>query len=135
MPDPYPLELRVRVVEAYLAGEGTLPELARRFSVGEATAKRWVWLQRKQGSVVPKPKGGGQVSSIALVVIEELLAGLKDGTAVELTVVYNRRNRRRPVHVSSMKRALRRHGYVIKKNAAGRWSVCVPTSPHDGKPT
>ena len=128
MAEPYPLEIRVRVVEAYEAGEGSYPALAARFSVGEATVKRWVWLQHKQGAVGPRPKGGGQLSLITLPELEQLIDELRDPTAGELTSAYNRRRRRSRVHVSSIKRALHRYGYVIKKNADGRWRVCGRTS-------
>jgi hypothetical protein len=41
---------------------------------------------------------------------------IKDATAGEITAEFKRRRtRRRRVHVSSIKRALRRHGYVVKK--------------------
>jgi transposase len=129
MADPYPLELRVRVVAAYEAGEGSYPVIAARFSIGEATMKRWVWLQTKQGTVAPRRHAGGRVAVVALVEIKQLMAELRDPTARELTVAYNRR-RRGPsrIHVSTMKRALHRHGYVVKKNADGRLRFCARTS-------
>jgi len=75
------------------------------------------------------PKEGGQRSTIAAAEIEAILEKLGDATANELTAEFNRTRRGgNRVHVSSMKRALHRHGYVVKKNAAGRWSVCGPTS-------
>lgn len=129
MPRPYPVELRKRVVRAYEAGEGSYPAVAEQFAVGEATVKRWVWLQQKAGDVEPRPRGGGTPSPITLEEIEALLALMGDPTAGELTAAFNRSRRgRQRVHVSSMKRALYRNGYVIKKNAAGRWRVCAPTS-------
>jgi transposase len=129
MSDPHPIELRIRVVEAYESGEGSYPEIAGRFSLGEATVKRWVWLMRETGSVVPSPKGGGQLSTIGQGELDELVRQLGDPTANELTAAFNRRRRRRRshVHVSSIKRALHRYGYVVKKNADGRWRVCGRT--------
>ena len=130
----YSIELRARVVQAYEAGEGSYPVIARRFSVGEASVRRWVRLQRDQGHVAPRPRGGGTLSTISLVELAMMIARLRDPTAGELTAEYNRRRRGRGrIHVSSMKRALRRHGYVVKKNAEGRWSVCAPTSNSDGR--
>ena len=129
MGEPHPNALRERVVRAYEAGEGAYPDIAARFSIGEATVKRWVWRYRRHGTVEPTPKGGGTPSSVTAEDIAELLKRLSDATAQELTAEFNRpRTRRERVHVSSMKRALHRHGYVVKKNAAGRWSVCAPTS-------
>lgn len=129
MPDPHPIELRERVVEAYEAGEGSYPVLAERFAVGEASVKRWVLLFGRTGSVAPEPKGGGRVSTIEVAELRRLLARLRDPTASELTVEFNRTRRGTArVHVSSMKRALHRHGYVVKKSADGRWRVSDPMS-------
>ena len=125
MGEPHPIELRERVVKAYESGEGAYAVIATMFSLGEATVKRWVWRYREQGTVLPTPKGGGTPSTITAADIEGILQRLGDATANELTAEFNRTRRgQNRVHVSSMKRALHRHGYVVKKNAAGRWSVC-----------
>jgi transposase len=113
------------VVHAYEAGDGSYQAVAMQFSVGEATVKRWVWLFQKRGNVAPRSKGGGTPSTIGVVEIERLIARLRDPTAGELTAAFNRRRRRRErVHVSSIKRALHRCGYVVKKSADGHWRVC-----------
>jgi transposase len=125
----YSVELRERVIRAYEAGEGSYPAIGRRFSVGEATVKRWIWRFHKEGEVAPRPRGGGTPSTITASVLAALLARFGDPTAGELTAEFNRGRRGRArVHVSSMKRALHRHGYVVKKSADGRWRVCAPTS-------
>jgi transposase len=128
MADAHPIELRARVVNAYDAGDQSYPEIAMRFGVGEASVKRWVWLHKKTGGVEPKPKAGGTPSIITKDAIEAALAVVRDATAGELTAEFNRgRPRKQRVHVSSVKRALHRHGYVVKKSADGRWRVCGPT--------
>jgi transposase len=127
--ESHPIELRIRVVAAYESGTGSYPEIAVLFDVGEASVKRWVRLKRRLGNLAPTPKGGGTPSTVTLAEIETALAKVRDATAGELTAELNRRRaRRHRVHVSSTKRALRRHGYVVKKSADGRWRVCVPTS-------
>jgi hypothetical protein len=74
-------------------------------------------------------KGGGNRSRITLSEVESLLGALGDANAGELAAQFNKGRRGRSrVHVSSMKRALHRFGYVVKKNAAGRWSLSGPTS-------
>ena len=129
MADAYGVELRERVVRAYESGEGTQVEISERFALGEATVKRWVWLKRRTGAVSPARKGGGTRSEIGAEDIETMLDQLGDATAIELTAEYNRTRRGSArVHVSSMKRALHRHGYVVKKNADGRWRVSARTS-------
>jgi len=134
MPDPHPIELRQRVVEAYEAGEGSYPALAQRFAVGEASVKRWVLLFGRTGSVIPRRKGGGNLSTITLDELRALLAQLRDPTAGELTAQFNRcRRGSARIHVSSMKRALHRFGYVVKKSADGHWRVSAPTSSRSAK--
>jgi transposase len=124
MAEAYSVELRERVVRAYESGEGSHRDVGKRFAVGEATVKRWVWLKRKKGDVAPAPKAGGTPSEIGAAEIAAILLRLGDPTANELTVEFNReRPRMARIHVSSMKRALHRHGYVVKKSADGRWRV------------
>src|SRR5260370_423965 len=128
MAEPYAVELRERVVQCHEAGEGSYRTIAARFYLGEATVKRWVWLKREQGHVRPRGKAGGTPPTISAAEIAGLVTHLRDPTAGELTAGFNRT--RRPiarVHISSMKRALRRHGYVVKKNADGHWRVCART--------
>jgi transposase len=115
-------------VRAYEAGEGSHAEVGARFALGEATVKRWVWLKQRKGNLSPLRKRGGTPSEISGYEISAMLARLGDATAIELTVEFNRvRRRSARVHVSSMKRALHRHGYVVKKSADGRWRVSGPT--------
>jgi transposase len=128
MAEAHPIELRARVVEAYEAGEGSYVVIAARFSVGEASVKRWV-RRKRRGQLAAYRKGGGTPSTITQTEVDALVAGLRDATAGEITAEFNRRRRGRSrVHVSSMKRALHRFGYVIKKNDEGRWRVSGPTS-------
>jgi transposase len=111
-------------VQAYESAEGTYPEIAALFSVGEASVKRWVWLHRAQGHVRPRARGGGTPSSITREEVDTLVVELRDPTAGEITAAFNRGRRGKArVHVSSMKRALHRYGYVVKKSADGRWRV------------
>lgn len=129
MAEAYPLELRVRAVRAYESGVGSLQEVAGTFAIGTASLKRWLRQSRRTGNLSSTRKGGGNRSRITLSEVESLLGALGDANAGELTAQFNKRRRGRSrVHVSSMKRALHRFGYVVKKNAAGRWSLSAPTS-------
>jgi len=134
MAEAYAVALRERVVRAYEAGDGSYPVIATRFAVGEATVKRWVWRSR-DGELPPTKKGGGTPSCITAVEVDALVAQLRDPTAGEITAAYNRTRRGRArIHVSTMKRALHRFGYVVKKNGAGRWRHSAPTSKPSGAP-
>lgn len=129
MAEAYGVELRERVIAAYLAGEGSAPVIAARFKVGEATVKRWLWRHRDFGHVTPTKKGGGTPSTIERAEIDRIVAELGDANAVEITAAYNRHRRGAArLHESTIKRALHRFGYVVKKNAEGRWRFCAPTS-------
>ena len=54
---PYSLDLRTRVVAAMAAGMSGR-EAAKHFSIGEATALRWIRRMRDMGSPQAKPMGG-----------------------------------------------------------------------------
>jgi hypothetical protein len=73
--------------------------------------------------------GGGNPSTIREQDIDAILDRLGDATANEITAEFNRvRRGKRRVHVSSIKRALHRHGYVVKKNVFGRSNSYAPPS-------
>lgn len=104
-------------MEAHERGEGSYVTIAARFSVGEATVKRWVWQFRRDGSLTPRKKGGGNRSDIAISDLERILREMPDANAGEITAAYNRGRRGKARrHASSIKRALYRNGYVVKKN-------------------
>jgi len=87
--------------------------------------RRWTALKRRFGRVEPKRKGGGTPSCITAAEIDAIVTALGDPTALEITAEYNRHRRgERRKHVSIVKRALHRFGYVVKNNAAGHWRVC-----------
>ena len=73
MAEAHSIELRIRVVAAYESGAGSYPEVAARFDVGEASVKRWVHLQRREGDVAPTPKADGMPSRITLADLEGAL--------------------------------------------------------------
>jgi len=128
MPRAYPTELRERAVKAYESGEETLDEVATRFEIAERSLRNWVEQKRRTGSLAPKPRGGGNFSPVDLGVLEKVLAEHRDATTDELTKAYNKaRPYGRRIHRSSILRALRRQGYVFKKNARDQRSKIVRT--------
>lgn len=136
MAEPYAIEMRERVVQAYEAGEGGYTAVGARFAISAATVLRWVRIFRAHGHVSPQRKGGGTPSTIRAEELAALLGTMGDPTAGELTAAFNRGRRGAArVHVSSMKRALHRGGYVVKKNAAGHWRVCGRTWSSSGRRT
>ena len=117
MAEALPVALRQRVVESYERGEGSYPTVAKKFRVGEATVRRWVGKYRDLGHVEAQRKGGGRRSDVSVKELEAILDKLGDPNAGEITAAYNlgRRGKDRR-HPSSIKRALHRAGYVVKKN-------------------
>jgi transposase len=129
MPSPYPLELRERAVYAYESGAGTYPAVAASFGITSRVLQTWVRLHRETNSVAPKPRGGGNRSQVDSTMLAALIAERADVTTHELAATYNRRvHRSAQVHRSSILRALRRAGYVFKKNAFVLQSKTARTS-------
>jgi transposase len=58
-------DLRRRAVEAYERGGGSLPAVAARFAVGEASLGRWLRRKRETGSVEREPRSGGNPRRIS----------------------------------------------------------------------
>ena len=136
MANPYPVALRERAVRTYEDGLESYAEVADQFSVGAATLKRWVFRVRDTGSVAPLAKGGGWQSPVNLPVLHALVQQRPDTTTNELTRAYNHHvGRAARVHRSSILRALRRSGYVFKKNGRGRRNSIVPMSRPSGRPS
>jgi len=128
MPGPYDNAFRGRAVAAYEAGEGGYHELASLFRVGYRTLQRWVAQYRATESVVPRPRGGGWRSPIDPIVLHALIRECPDATSDELSRAYNRRvGRDGRTSARSVRRALRREGYVVKKNGAVQVSATDPT--------
>lgn len=117
MAEAYSVELRERVVKAYESGQGSYTTVGQQFSLGEVTVRRWVHQYRDVGHVRPQKKRGGTSSDVSVKELEAILDRHPDANAGEITAAYNRGRRGKARrHVSSIKRALYRAGYVVKKN-------------------
>lgn len=60
MPRPLSLDLRERAVALAERGTHTRAEVARQFGIGERTLYEWLARRRTEGTLAPKPHGGGQ---------------------------------------------------------------------------
>jgi transposase len=58
--EAYSMDLRTRIVDAYLAGEGSQAVLASRFRVSERWVQNLLRQQRETGSFASLPRGGGR---------------------------------------------------------------------------
>jgi len=135
MPNPYPSELRERAVRAYEAGEGSYEAVAARFSISLSSLLRWVMRARTTGETTAWPKRGGWQSPVQIAVLRGVIAERADATCEEIRRAYNRRvTRGARVSRSSIVRAVRRAGYVLKKNARGRVRSTAPIAARNGRP-
>ena len=114
---PLSVDLRQRIIDAYLSGQGSIRQLAERFAVSFSTV--WLLLKRFRatGKVDPKPHGGGQPAKLDVVdflVIADIVRQQPDVTAAE---VRDRLAELTEVHVSvsTMRLALHRLGLTRKK--------------------
>ena len=129
MPNPIDERLRARAVRAYEAGRGTHVDVAGMFGVGGRTLQRWVARWRATGECTARAKRGGWHSPIVMPTLEALVAEAPDATCAELCWAYNQRvARAHPTTPTSLWRALRRAGYVSKKNGRGRVKSIAPMS-------
>ena len=135
MPNPYPQELRERAVRAYESRTDTYKDVAARFAIGPATLMRWVQRQRDTGTTDPLVKAGGWASPVDWPVLKALIDKRPDQTCEELTRAYNRVAPHGRVHRSSIWRALRRGGYVVKKNARAPQSTTARRSAPNARPS
>lgn len=113
---PYSMDLRVRVLEAAAAGDGTA-ELADRFAVSPAWVRRLRQRHRQTGEVAPRVGRPPRTSKLAAhhPRIRELLAATPDLTLAELRDELNV-----AVALSTLWAAVRGLGYTFKKSRPGR---------------
>jgi transposase len=136
MAKPYDVAFRGRAVAAYEAGEGGYHDLAALFGIGYRTLQRWVAQYRATESIVPLPRGGGWRSPIEIVVLHAVVRERPDATSDEMCREYNRRvGRDGRTNSTSFLRAMKREGYVLKKNGSVRASATDPTFVRNGRPS
>jgi transposase len=116
---PYSVDLRQRVVDAY--AEGTIDQLAVRFSVSPSSVERWVYRQKATGSVAPTPNPAGKANAIVTEEDKALLVGFyrehPDATYEELAERFGRETGR-PIARSTMGASIKRLEITRKKRAS-----------------
>jgi putative transposase len=60
----YSIDLRQKVIDAYNNQEGSLRQLAKRFSVSLSFVQRLLKRYHQSGTVEPKPHGGGKPAKL-----------------------------------------------------------------------
>jgi transposase len=75
---PYSQDLRQRIVDTVLRGEGTVSQIAERFLVSVSFVTRLLQLHRTTGSVEPRPHGGGHPAVLTPEDFQRLRALIQD---------------------------------------------------------
>lgn len=121
MADSYDQVFRERAVAAYERSSGGVHPVSKMLGIGYRTLQRWIAQYRATGSVAPRPRGGGWRSGINVELLTQLIREVPDSTIPEFCAEYNRRvPRAERTSVSAVRRAMKRLGFVLKKNGRGR---------------
>ena len=119
---PYSTDLRARVLRACEIGEKSQAEIARRFEISESAVGSWLRHLRQEGRRAPKPHGRGFRSILDEddgAVLRSLVNDRNDATLKEYVQGFMDRTGEE-ISESSLCRALKRQGLVIKKRLYGR---------------
>lgn len=82
----YSTDLRERAVRAAQAGTWTRAEVAHRFGITEATLYHWLRRLRDEGTIEPRPRGGGMPASLdaaGMQRLQEIVEAQNDRTLAE----------------------------------------------------
>jgi len=91
----YSDDLRSRIVNAYLNGEGSQRQLAARFSVSLSFVRDLLKRVKETGTVEPKPHAGGQPARVdgeGLEVIDRFLSEQPSATLTDLCRMFAERH-------------------------------------------
>lgn len=85
--NPYSLDLRQKILEAYENGEGSQRQLAKRFRVSLAFVQRLLNRYHKEGTIEPRARVNGFPPKLAAYEpeVREIVAENADSTLAELT--------------------------------------------------
>jgi transposase len=128
----YAIDLRQKVLVAYQHSEGSIRQLAKRFTVSPRFVGALVWRFRRTGTYAPKPHGGGHPSRIdaeGQKIVCECVQQHPDATLDELCHLYAERCQVMPSR-SSMHRTLALLKLTRKKRLITLQSVTAMMSKH-----
>lgn len=114
---PYSLDLRQRIVTAYENDEGSIREMADRFSVSARTVSRYLLLRRTTGGLHPRPRRYGPRRLLTvrnLRVLRTMLREKNDQTDAEIARAFTEKTRVK-VSARTINRTWQREGISRKK--------------------
>jgi transposase len=121
---PYSRDLRQRIVDTIMSGEGTVGEVAERFLVSISFVTRLLQLYRATGSLEPRPHGGGHPAVLSPDDFERLRASIRDRP--DATLEECRKHLGSSCSLPTISRALSKLGLPRKKK--------VPRAYEQGSP-
>jgi len=129
VPNPCDVTLRRRAGARVRGGRSGYDDLAALFELGARMLPAVGARDRAEGTLTPKQIGGGGRSPILLPFVHAVVAEAPDATCAELCVGYNRRAPAAHHTTStSLWRALRRAGYMVKRDGRARVRSIAPIS-------
>lgn len=116
---PYSLDLRQRVVEAYEQGQGSIAEVAQQFSVSTYFVKKMLRQWRQTGDLAPLPHGGGKPRSLSARQHQLLKRKVREQSDISLAELQQvlADDESLELHLSTISRALSVLGLPRKKRA------------------
>ena len=111
------VDLRQCIVQSYLAGEGTIREIAKRFVVSPVTVQEYLKLYKQKGNLFPEKYVGGRKPAInnkQLSLVKALLEKQSDMTLAELCTAFEKKTSIK-VSSTSMHRAIEKINWTYKK--------------------
>jgi len=119
------MDLRERVIRAYDDGVGTQDEVAELFGVSVAWLKKLLRQRRHDGSIAPKPHGGGWTPKFSGEKLERLKGLVHQDPDATLAELLERSEV--PASIMAVQRALKRLGCRRKKSLCTRQNKTGPT--------
>lgn len=119
---PYSLDLRQKIVDAYVEGHTSQRQIAQQFRVAYSFVRKLVKQYRETGQIAPKQRTEQTPTKLSveqLEILETIVESNNDATLAELCDLLDQRVGVR-IGVSTMFRMLEKLNLTLKKNAAPR---------------
>lgn len=119
---PYSLDLRQKIVDAYVEGNTSQRQIAQQFRVAYSFVRKLVKQYRETGEIVPKQRTEQTPTKLSveqLEILATIVESNNDATLAELCDLLDQRVGVR-IGVSTMFRMLEKLNLTLKKNATPR---------------
>lgn len=127
--EAHSIDLRRRILDAWLAGEATQAELAKRYRVSLRWISELVRRHRQGESIAPKPRGGNRPPAFDAKARAKLAARVKQqpGMTLEQLRLWAKRELGIECSFMAVDRALRKDNLTFKKRRSRRRSSSART--------